>query len=59
MTPFDPYAYLEAVAAALDLPIPAERRDAVAANLRRLHAMAEEVMAFEVPAEPPAGPAPP
>lgn len=59
MTPFDPYAYLDAVAAALELPIPAERRDAVAANLGRLHAMAAEVMAFEVPAEPPAGSMPP
>jgi len=59
MTPFDPYTYLDAVAATLDLPIPAERRDAVAANLRRLHAMAEEVMAFEAPAEPPAGSTPP
>jgi hypothetical protein len=59
MTPFDPYAYLDAVAAALDLPIPAERRDAVAANLGRLHAMAAEVMAFEAPAEPPAGSTPP
>ena len=55
MTPFDPYAYLDAVAAALELPIPSERRDAVAANLRRLHAMAEEVMAFELPADPPSG----
>jgi hypothetical protein len=59
VTPFDPYAYLDAVAAALDLPIPPERRDAVAANLMRLHAMAEEVMAFELPADPPAAPTKP
>jgi hypothetical protein len=59
VTPFDPYAYLDAVSAALDLPIPPERRDAVAANLRRLHAMADEVMAFHLPADLPAGSAPP
>ena len=49
MSAFDPYAYLDAVAAALDLPIPPEHRDGVAANLARLHAMAEDVLAFEIP----------
>lgn len=49
MSTFDPYAYLDAAAAALDLPIPAAHRDAVAANLARLHAMASEVMEFPLP----------
>lgn len=50
MNTFDPYAYLDAAAAALDLPVPAAYRDGVAANLARLHAMATEVMDFPLPA---------
>jgi hypothetical protein len=45
---FDPYAYLDAAAAAIDLPVPPESRDAVAANLMRLHALAQQVLAFDV-----------
>jgi hypothetical protein len=41
---FDPYAYLDAASAALDLAIPPERREVVAANLARLHALAQEVI---------------
>lgn len=40
---FDAHAYLDAAAAALDLPIAAEQRDAVAANLARLEALARQV----------------
>ena len=50
MSTFDPYAYLDAAAAALDLPVPAAYRDGVAANLARLHAMAAEVLDFPLPA---------
>jgi hypothetical protein len=46
---FDAYAYLDATAAAMDLPIPEESREAVAANLTRLEALARQVMAFEPP----------
>ena len=49
MNSFDPYAYLDAAAAALDLPVPAAYRDGVAANLARLHAMAAEVIDFPPP----------
>lgn len=49
MNSFDPYAYLDAAAAALDLPVPAAYRDGVAANLARLHAMAAEVIDFPLP----------
>ena len=49
MSSFDPYAYLDAAAAALDLPVPAAYRDGVAANLARLHAMAAEVIDFPLP----------
>ena len=49
MSTFDPYAYLEAAAAALELPIPAMYREGVAANLLRLHAMACEVIDFPLP----------
>ena len=41
---FDPRAYLDAAAAALDLPVPPERREAVAANLARLHALAQQLL---------------
>lgn len=54
MKGFDPYAYLDVAAAALDLPIPAAYRDAVAANLGRLHAMAAEVIDFPLPLPAPA-----
>jgi hypothetical protein len=47
MNDFDPYAYLDEAAKAIALPIPAERRDAVAANLARLHGLAKEVLAFD------------
>ena len=46
---FDAYAYLDAAAAAMELRILAESRDAVAANLTRLEALARQVMTFEVP----------
>ena len=55
MNTFDPYAYLDAAAAAVDLPVPAAYRDGVAANLARLHAMAADVIDFPRPA--PADPA--
>lgn len=48
---FDPYAYMDAVARTLDLPIPPGSRDAVAANLSRLHALAQEMLAFPLPAD--------
>jgi hypothetical protein len=44
---FDAHAYLEVAAAALALSIPAESRDAVAANLTRLSEYAREVLAFD------------
>jgi hypothetical protein len=47
---FDPFAYLDVASAALDLPIPLVHREAVAANLARLHAMAREVLDFPLPA---------
>jgi hypothetical protein len=52
---FDPFAYLDAASAALELPIPPAHREAVAANLVRLHALAWEVLDFPLPA--PAAPA--
>jgi len=51
VTDFDPYAYLDAASAALALPIPPERREAVAANLVRLHALAANVLAWQPPTE--------
>jgi hypothetical protein len=50
---FDPYSYLDATSAAIDLAIPPERREAVAANLARLHALAEEVLDLTLPPDPP------
>jgi hypothetical protein len=44
---FDPYAYLDAAAHAVALTIPPESRDAVAANLARLHALAREVLSSD------------
>ncbi len=51
MTDFDQYAYVDAASAALALPIPLERREAVAANLARLHALAVDVLAWQPPTE--------
>ena len=48
-TPFDACTYMDSTAAALALPIPPERREAVAANLARLHALAEEILAWQPP----------
>jgi hypothetical protein len=56
MNAFDPEAYLDAAAAALELPIPPESRAAVVANLVRLHALAQEVLACEIPEVAPLGP---
>lgn len=49
MTAFDPYAFLDAAAAAVDLAVAPGQRDAVAANLVRLHALAQQLLDFEVP----------
>ena len=51
MKPFDPFAMLDENAAAVGLVIPAEHRAAVAANLARLHGLAQEFMYFELPHE--------
>ena len=51
MTPFDACTYMDLAAAALGLPIPPERREAVAANLARLHALAQEVLAWQPPGD--------
>jgi hypothetical protein len=48
---FDRCAYVDAVARTLALPIPPGSRDAVAANLARLHALAREVLAFPIPGD--------
>lgn len=42
---FDAYAYLDAAAGAVSLTIPPASRDAVAANLVRLHALARDLLA--------------
>lgn len=47
---FDPHAYMNAAGAAVGLPIPPTNREGVAANLARLEALAQEVLAFEIPA---------
>jgi hypothetical protein len=49
---FDPRAHLDAAAAAVDLPIPPEHREAVAANLARLAALAQELLDIELPPDP-------
>ncbi len=49
--PFDAYLYLDAAAAALDLSVPPEQRDAVAANLARLHGLAQYVAQFDSSAQ--------
>ena len=48
MKPFDPFAMLDENAAVVGLVIPAEHRAAVAANLARLHGLAQEFMYFEL-----------
>lgn len=55
MSEFDPHAYVDAVAPALDLPIPPQHRAAVEANLAHLHALAQEVLDFEPPRDPAPG----
>lgn len=52
MTPDEASAYLDAVAAALSLPVPPERRDAVIAQLVRLSTLAEDVLAWQPPLAP-------
>lgn len=44
---FDARAYVDRAAAAVQLRIPSESRDAVAANLARLYALAREVLWFD------------
>ena len=51
MKAFDSFAMLDANAAVVGLVIPAEHRAAVAANLARLHGLAQEFMYFELPHE--------
>ena len=51
MKAFDSFAMLDANAAVVGLVIPAEHRAAVAANLARLHGLAQEFMNFELPDE--------
>jgi hypothetical protein len=46
ITPFDAGTYVDAAAAAIDLPIAPEHRPGVILNLERLAAMAQLVMAF-------------
>lgn len=46
---FDAHAYMQATAMALALSIPAASQATVAANLTRLHALAQEVLSFEIP----------
>jgi len=47
VTGFDPYAYLDAVAGALDLPLTDAQREGVAAQLARLEQLARQVMSFD------------
>ena len=49
--PFDADAYVEAAAAAIDLPIAAEHRSGVVLNLERLAVMAQLVMVFPLAEE--------
>lgn len=44
-------ALLDAMAAAIALPVPEESRPAVLANLARLQALAAEIMAFPMSSE--------
>jgi hypothetical protein len=45
---FDAYAYLDAAAAAIDLRISPDSRDAVAASLVRLEALARQLIAYDM-----------
>jgi hypothetical protein len=45
--PFDAERYLDAVAPAVGVPVPEHCRPGVKANLERLAAMAESLLAFE------------
>ena len=49
MKAFDPEAYADAAAAALDLPLPGGCKPGVIANLARLAAMAATLLAFPLP----------
>lgn len=51
MSDFDPDAYALAAARAIDLPLPEHCRPGVAANLERLAAMAQTLLAFKLPPE--------
>ena len=46
---FDPAAYADAAARAIDLPLPGHCRAGVAANLARLAAMAQTLLSFALP----------
>lgn len=48
MNPPDFDTLLDAMSAAIDLPVPEDSRRAVAANLARLHALAAEVIEFDL-----------
>jgi hypothetical protein len=45
---FDAYAYLDAAAAAVDLRVSPDSRDAVAASLVRLEALARQLIASDM-----------
>jgi hypothetical protein len=47
--PFDASAYAEAAARAIDLDLPEHCKAGVAANLERLHAMADALLRFPLP----------
>jgi hypothetical protein len=47
--PFDANAFAEAAARAIDLDLPEHCKAGVAANLERLHAMAEALLRFPLP----------
>ena len=53
MITFDPQTYLDAAAAALELPIPPTSRAAVVGNLMRMHSLAQELLAFKLPEDAP------
>jgi len=47
VTRFDPRAYVDAAAAALDLPLSDAQREGVAAQIARLEVLARQVMSFD------------
>lgn len=49
MKDFDPTAYVEAAARAIDLELPENCKSGLSANLARLAAMAETLFAFPIP----------